>query len=83
MPDAENGLPVEVAAALARVPTCGWHHGQYPDLCWWCGLNRVRVLPSGRGAFYEDHERDMQDPEYREAFEQATRDFPPASGDPQ
>ena len=46
---AENGLPVEVAAALARVPTCGWHHGQYPDLCWWCGLNRVHVIPPRSG----------------------------------
>lgn len=30
-------------------------------------------------AFYEDHERDMQDPEYREAFERFNRVLPPGA----
>ena len=38
---------------------------------------RGGVSPTERSAFWEDHERDMQDPEYRAAFEQATRDIPP------
>lgn len=29
----------DLAARLAAVPRCVWHQGNYPETCWWCGLN--------------------------------------------